>query len=134
VSKRILIADDSNSVRRVVRRWLESRGLTVCGEAADGLEAIDKVRELKPDLILLDLAMPKLNGAAAASVIKKSMPKVPIILFTMYEDAVDSLASAVGVDMVLSKPDGINNLVERVEHLLDSKQPSCASGAPLGMK
>jgi two-component system chemotaxis response regulator CheY len=122
VSKSILIADDNDSVRRVVRRWLESRGLTVCGEAADGLEAIEKVSELKPDLILLDLAMPKLNGAAAASVIRKLMPKLPIILFTMYEDAVDSLASAVGVDMVLSKPDGINNLVDRVEHLLDSNQ------------
>jgi two-component system chemotaxis response regulator CheY len=122
VSKSILIADDNVSVRRVVRRWLESRGLTVCGEAADGLEAIQKVSELRPDLILLDLAMPKLNGAAAASVIRKLMPKLPIILFTMYEDAVDSLASAVGVDMVLSKPDGINNLVERVEHLLDSNQ------------
>jgi two-component system chemotaxis response regulator CheY len=120
VSKSILIADDNVSVRRVVRRWLESRGLTVCGEAADGLEAIQKVSELRPDLILLDLAMPKLNGAAAASAIRKLMPKLPIILFTMYEDAVDSLASAVGVDMVLSKPDGINNLVERVEHLLDS--------------
>lgn len=122
MSKSILIADDNESVRRVVRRWLESRGLTVCGEAADGLEAIEKVSELRPDLILLDLAMPKLNGAAAASVIRKLMPKLPIILFTMYEDAVDSLASAVGVDMVLSKPDGINNLVERVEHLLDSNQ------------
>ena len=122
MSKSILIADDNVSVRRVVRRWLESRGLTVCGEAADGLEAIQKVSELRPDLILLDLAMPKLNGAAAASVIRKLMPKLPIILFTMYEDAVDSLASAVGVDMVLSKPDGINNLVERVEHLLDSNQ------------
>jgi two-component system chemotaxis response regulator CheY len=122
VSKSILIADDNESVRRVVRRWLESRGLTVCGEAADGLEAIEKVSELRPDLILLDLAMPKLNGAAAASVIRKLMPKLPVILFTMYEDAVDSLASAVGVDMVLSKPDGINNLVDRVEHLLDSNQ------------
>lgn len=122
MSKSILIADDNESVRRVVRRWLESRGLTVCGEAADGLEAIEKVSELKPDLILLDLAMPKLNGVAAASVIRKLMPKLPIILFTMYEDAVDSLASAVGVDMVLSKPDGINNLVDRVEHLLDSNQ------------
>jgi DNA-binding response OmpR family regulator len=63
-------------------------------------------------------------------VIKPLMPKVPIILFTMYDNAVDSLASAVGIDMVLSKPDGIRKLVERVEHLLDSISKQDRDQAP----
>jgi two-component system, chemotaxis family, chemotaxis protein CheY len=121
-SANILIVDDSQAVRAVIRSLIqESNGLRVCGEAADGVEAIEKTRELKPDLILLDLAMPKLNGAATASVLRRLMPKVPIILFTMYADAADKLAQALGVDMVISKPDGVQSLVQKVHSLLDSR-------------
>jgi DNA-binding NarL/FixJ family response regulator len=58
----------------------------VRGEAVDGVEAIEKASKLQPDLVLLDLAMPRLNGAEAASVIRSAMPRVPILLFTMYAD------------------------------------------------
>jgi chemotaxis response regulator CheB len=68
------------SVRRAIRDFLENQtGFEVCGEAVNGADAI---RELKPDLILLDLAMPEMNGAEAASVLKRMMPQVPIILLT----------------------------------------------------
>jgi DNA-binding NarL/FixJ family response regulator len=118
----ILIVDDSEPVRTVMRSMIEaSDGLHVCGEATDGIDAIEKTRELEPDLILLDLAMPKLNGAATASVLRRLTPKVPIILFTMYEDAADRFGEAVGVDMVVSKPDGIHNLVEKVHHILEHR-------------
>ena len=89
MSKRILIADDGDAVRQVIRAFFEARtDLEVCGEAADGADVIDKAKELKPDLILLDLAMPMMNGVEAASVIRGLMPQVPIVLYTMYDDAV----------------------------------------------
>jgi DNA-binding NarL/FixJ family response regulator len=118
--KRILIVDDSDTVRRVVRLSLESlTGYEVCGEAVDGVEAIEKARELKPDLILLDLAMPQMNGAEAASVLKARMPRVAIILFTLYREWLGrSLTTALGVDAVLSKPDGVWKLVECAQRLL----------------
>jgi|SRR5262249_561091 len=121
-TKNILVVDDSDVVREVIINLIaESGDLRVCGEAANGIEAIEKARELKADVILLDLAMPKLNGAATASVLRKLSPNVPIIVFTMYEDAMDKLAGAVGVDLVVSKPDGIHNLVQKVHEVIDSR-------------
>jgi two-component system chemotaxis response regulator CheY len=118
--KNILIADDNAGVRTLIRAYLEMQtGFEICGEATDGVDAIEKIKELKPDLILMDLAMPKMNGAEVASIVKSSMPHIPIILFSVYGEKIGkSLASAVGVDIVLSKPDGIGNLVESVKRLL----------------
>src|SRR3984957_18312360 len=121
--KSILIADDHETTRSLIRSFMESKdGFKVCGEAVDGVDAIEKAKELKPDLIILDLAMPRMNGAAAASVLKRMMPKVPIILFTMYDELISkSLASAVRVDLVLSKPNGLTDMVAHVEDLLVSE-------------
>jgi DNA-binding NarL/FixJ family response regulator len=120
MSKSILVVDDSDTVRKVTRLFLETQlDLEVCGEAVDGVEAIEKAKVLKPDLIILDLAMPEMNGIEAASVIKGLMPEVPIVLFTLYRETVgDALASAVGVDAVLSKPEGGWKLLECVRTLL----------------
>ena len=88
-SKRILVADDSDTSRGVLTRYLSAqRNLDVCGEAVNGEEAIEKAWELKPDLVLLDVAMPRTNGIVAASVLKEMMPEVRIVLFTMYSDAI----------------------------------------------
>jgi DNA-binding NarL/FixJ family response regulator len=119
VIKNVLVVDDSSAVRNAIRFVLEKQhGLAICSEAENGEHAIAAAQALKPDLILLDLAMPKLNGAAAAPILKRILPEVPIILFTMYEDAVDILAPALGVDLVLSKPDGFHGLTQRVQELL----------------
>jgi DNA-binding NarL/FixJ family response regulator len=121
--KCILIADDSETIRTVLRTYLESReGFEVCGEAVDGVDAIEKAKELNPDLIILDLAMPRMNGAAAASVLKRRMPKTPIVLFTIYDGVMGkALASAVKVDLVLAKPNGLHDMVTHVEELLGSE-------------
>ena len=125
--KRILVVDDSEAVREAVGLLLRDQAdLEVCGEAVDGVDAIEKTKILSPDLILLDLAMPKLNGAAAASVLKGATPGIPIILFTMYEEAVHALAPAIGVDVVLAKPDGFSRLLERIRELL-GEQPNNAA-------
>lgn len=118
--KRILIADDSGHVRDVLKTFLsEISELEICGEAINGLDAVEKAQQLKPDLLLLDLSMPEMNGAEVASILKKKMPGLRIILFTMYSENVGrSLASAAGVDIVLSKPEGLSQVVKSVKELL----------------
>jgi CheY-like chemotaxis protein len=116
---KILIVDDSKAVRDAIRFLVEKQeGFTVCDEAVDGFDAIEKAQNLKPDLILLDLSMPKLNGAVAASVLKATIPGIRIILFTMYEDAVSMLRPALAVDLVLTKPNGLRNLVQSMQEVL----------------
>ena len=117
--KRVLIADDSSSVRDVLRTFLRAQEeIEICGEAADGLEALEKAQRLKPDLVLLDLVMPEINGAEVASILKNKMPNIRIILFTMYTERIGKfLSSAIGVDAVLSKPDGMSNIVESINSL-----------------
>lgn len=116
----ILIVDDSASARRATRSYLVDKGFYVCGEAVDGRDAIDKAKELKPALILLDLAMPEMNGVEVASRLRTLLLDVRIVLFTMYSEVLDSkwLASTVGVDAVVAKPDGINALERCVRRLL----------------
>jgi CheY-like chemotaxis protein len=77
-------ADDDDIVRTIIRFFLETKGFEICSEATDGVDAIEKAEQLKPDLIVLDVAMPRMNGVEAASVLKGMMPDVPIIWFTMY--------------------------------------------------
>jgi CheY-like chemotaxis protein len=120
MSKSILVVDDNDAVRKLTRLLLETQiDLQVCGEAVDGVDAIKKARELKPDLILLDLSMPRMNGIEAASVIKGIMPQVLIVLFTLYRETLgNAVVSLVGIDAVVSKPDGWPALIERIRGLL----------------
>ena len=116
----ILICDDNPNIRYLLRVFVESQTpFKICGEANHGADAIDKARKLQPDLILLDLSMPVMTGAEAASVIKAMLPRTKIILFSMHMDNVPrSLAAAVGVDLALSKADGITKLGEHLKKLL----------------
>ena len=131
--KRILIVDDGKEVREVMRAILEARtSYEICGEASNGAEAVQKTLELKPDLLLLDVAMPLLNGVEVASVLAGSMPELPIVLYTMYNDLLGlSLASAVGAKAVISKAEGISKLIECIQSLLEPKaQALDKSAAP----
>src|ERR1700686_2730196 len=87
--KTILLVDDSDFERFTIRAAVE--GLTnfrVCGEASNGADAIKMAAELKPDLVIMDLAMPLMNGLEAATVLKNAIPGVPIVLLTLYADEV----------------------------------------------
>src|SRR5580658_2583703 len=121
-AKRILIADDSDVVRRAVSSCLARGKFEVCGEAVDGEDAIEKARALKPDLILLDVAMPRTNGIVAASVLKEMMPNVRIVLFTMYSESVARAFAHKGlaVDAVIAKADAVSRLAECLQSLLPS--------------
>jgi len=83
---RILIADDKKLVRNGLRLFLElHEGLEVCGEASDGVEAVRKAFELRPDIILLDLCMPNLDGLKAAELIREGSPNAEILIVTSHE-------------------------------------------------
>jgi len=117
--KRILVVDDNAPIRGLVREFIESRpGFEICGEATDGLEGIEKGRELRPDLIVMDFLMPGINGLQAAVVLHQIVPNTPIILFTFYKDEIsEDLAHAAGVASILSKPDQLATLVDEVQRL-----------------
>ena len=124
MAKTILVADDSASVRLTVRLLLEQRHKElVVREAVDGVDAIENAKKSKPDLILLDLAMPRLNGAEAATILKNDLPDTPVILFTYTDVRADSLCTAIGVDFI-SKIDGLPKLLERVDALLPTTPPN----------
>jgi DNA-binding NarL/FixJ family response regulator len=133
MSNGLLIVDDNPTIRSIIRSFVEADGYKVCGEAADGFDAIKQATELQPGVILLDLSMPRLNGAEAASVLRHAMPRVPILLFTMFAgDFGERLASAIGVDVVLSKPEGLSNLSRHLKTLLNptTQPPTLSSGHP----
>jgi DNA-binding NarL/FixJ family response regulator len=114
---RILIADDHEVVRRGIRSLLEHRpGWEVCAEAGDGREAVEKTRELKPDLVLLDIGMPNLNGIDAARQILANFPATHILILTMhYSQQVVHEILAAGARGFLLKSDAGRDLVTAVE-------------------
>ncbi|HUE53117.1 MAG TPA: response regulator [Terriglobales bacterium] len=117
--KCILLVDDNAVIRRMLRAAFEQPGWEVCGEAVNGQDAIDKAQDLKPDLIVLDLSMPVMNGLEAAPVLRHMMPTVPIILFTLYHSEVlERRASSAGVTVVISKADSVNTLIHQADDLL----------------
>lgn len=127
MAKTVLIADDLASMRLAVRRLLKDRHPDlIVREAVDGVDAIEKAEKWKPDLVLLDLAMPRLNGAEAATVLKNDMPETPVVLFTMTDVNAGSLCEAIGVDFI-SKTD-VPKLLERVDALFP---PSLSNRATL---
>lgn len=127
----ILIADDNSNIRLLLRTFVENQtGFKVCAEARSGVEAIEKAREFLPDVALLDLAMPDLNGIEVASVLRQALPSIKLILFTMKVDGLGrSLASAIGIDFVLSKEESINKLTEHLKNLIPVR---AAAAAPTG--
>lgn len=120
--KRILLVDDNALTRGLVRLFIESRpDFEVCGEAADGLEGVEKGGELKPDLVVLDFSMPRANGLQTAVFLREVLPNAPIILLTIYKDAIPiPVAHAAGVASVLSKTDQLTLLVDEIQRLTGS--------------
>jgi len=123
---RILIADDSELIRKHLTAALGSHaGWTVCGEAANGVNAILMAYDLKPDLIILDLVMPMLDGLQAAAEIAKIIPSVPIVIYSLQIlPELEMEAKKFGVWALVSKSSPQNLLIETVERLLASSQPT----------
>jgi len=105
MAPRILVVDDTQAIRRSVRlRIQRETDWVICGEAENGREAIERVKELQPDVVLLDLSMPVMNGLDAARHIKAFAPNIHILMFTLhtYPQLLDE-ARKVGIEKVLSK-------------------------------
>jgi chemotaxis response regulator CheB len=94
---RVLIADDSETTRRILRTIIHSQYWFVCGEAESGWSGVRKFEELKPDVVILDLSMPDISGIEAAKWMTESDPTVPLILFTVLEtEGMESAARQAG--------------------------------------
>jgi DNA-binding NarL/FixJ family response regulator len=116
---RILVADDHHVVRAGLRALLETEsGWEVCAEAANGREAVEKVKELSPDLAVLDISMPMLNGVEATRQIRKFSPKTEVLILTMHEsEALIQEALEAGARGYILKDDADRSLIAAVNSL-----------------
>jgi DNA-binding NarL/FixJ family response regulator len=121
---RILLADDHEIVRHGLRRLLETQpGWKICGEAGSGREAVEKTRQLKPDIVILDHSMPELSGAEAARQILKALPKTEIVILTMHdsEQLLREVLEA-GVHGYVLKSDAMCDMVAAINALVEHKR------------
>lgn len=131
---RILIADDHTVLRTTLKTVLETHAdWQVCGEAANGLEAVQKAADLKPDVIILDLAMPKMDGLQAASQISTAFPHLPILIYTNYDLSREAKLGARkhGVRQVINKGASPGLLVKAIAALQNDKLRDSSWGTPL---
>lgn len=117
MSFRILIADDEPHIRGLIRQLVEHHeGWDVCGEASDGLEAIEKAGALAPDLVLLDVSMPKLDGLSAAPRIMEASPQSGILVLTLHQSLdMARMAATAGAAAYVAKSVASKELVPAIE-------------------
>jgi DNA-binding NarL/FixJ family response regulator len=122
MAARILVVDDFQKIRSGVRSLLMSESVEICGEAENGREAIERVRELHPDLVILDIIMPVMNGIEAAHEIHRMSPSTKIVFFTI-EDTPQAAAFArsIGVDGVVPKAAAGKELIPTLRRLLKAE-------------
>ena len=117
--KRILIIDHNELIRRLMKEEIEEQGLEVCGEATDGPHGIQQGIALRPDLIVMDFAMPRMNGLQAAAILHHVIPEAKIVLFTLHNEAISKrLAEDAGISAVLSKWDQLATIGIEVQSLI----------------
>jgi len=120
MAKTVLIVDDNALIRyRLCELFQSQADFDVCGAAENGKEAIDRAWELRPDLIVLDFSMPVMNGFDAARALKRTLPNVPLIMFSEYGDALsEQEVRSAGISASISKTENLSVLVEKARSLL----------------
>ena len=126
--KKVLLVDDNATVRKSVRPLFDSHPrFEVVGEAEHGREAVEKAPVLRPDLILLDMSMPVMNGLEAAPLLLKVLPNVWLILFTAYDGPeVQRLSRAAGIHAVVPKSKASTHLIAQAESLFYPAAPAAS--------
>lgn len=118
MAKTVLVADDNRLIRKALCELFEKEeDYDICAEACNGAEAIDLAKKCAPDLIILDLSMPVMDGLQAAHKLRQLMPKVPLILFTQFADSTILAVPDLPFDAVVSKSDGAK-LIDKVRALV----------------
>jgi two-component system chemotaxis response regulator CheY len=120
MAKTILIVDDNDHIRlSLCEQFKREADFEICGEAENGKEAIAKARELHPDLIVLDLSMPVMNGLDAARELKRLMPTVPLIMYSAFGDRlVEQQARLIGISELVTKSQPATILVSKARRLV----------------
>ena len=119
IGKTVLVVDDSAAIRKMVVTAFLSHGFKTCVEAENGQEAIDIASQTKPDVIVLDLSMPVMNGLQSAPELRELLPQTPIILFTLYGQSLSQIeASKSGISLVLEKTMPLSMLIEKAHQLM----------------
>ena len=121
---RILLVDDHPAARRTARAVLDDVGMSVvvCGEAENGKQAIEKVRTLEPDIVLLDMGMPEMNGVQTAYAIRRMAPYAKIVFFTV-NDSPEAFTAAklLGVEALVPKSSPARVLVSTIQSLVTNQ-------------
>ena len=120
---RILIVDDLAAVRRGIRSFLRQHSFRVCGEAGDGREAIEKVIELQPDIVLMDIGLPGMNGVNAALKIRRVSPTTKIVFLTVHHLPGVEHAARTWADGFVSKATAGAQLVPLLKRLTEKRAP-----------
>ena len=120
---RVLLADDHPAVRKTLRALLTEYSVRICGEAENGRKAIDKASELQPDVVILDLVMPEMNGLEAAYEIRRRAPSCKIILLSLHYSPQDGLAfaNALGADAFIHKSALASDLIPAIGRVLSAE-------------
>ena len=120
MAKMVLVVDDNAAIRQALCHLFTAEAdFDVCGEAENGQEAIEKAQALHPDLIVMDLSMPVMNGIDAARTLKTLMPSVPVIIFSDYSDVFsEKEARSAGICALVSKSEPVSLLIGKARALL----------------
>jgi len=120
MQKRVLVVDDNQIIHLIVRWDSEMHTPFIVHEACDGIDAAEKAGALHPDLVVMDLYMPRMRRLDAARQLKNHRPPAQVVLFTIHKSVVpDSDADQAGLDAIVSKSDGVEPLVQQVQNLLE---------------
>src|ERR1700683_2441508 len=124
-SLRILMVDDNEAVRKGVRSLLSSRSdWSVCGEAGDGIEAVEKVRQLRPDVVLMDINMPRMDGLEATRIIKREIPECNVIIVTQNHPTIArEQARSVDAKGSVTKSDLGRDLLATIRKVFEDANP-----------
>jgi len=119
MAKSVLIADDNEVIRRMLCVLFDSQSdFEVCGAAENGQEAVEMAQLLHPDLIMLDLSMPVMNGIEAACALKRLMPMTPLIVFSEFTDVFSEREARATVATLVSKSESLSVLLEKARSAL----------------